>query len=178
MKFALNESKKFLLEERFILNEAEILVEAQPTVHNLKNHLAGITTVLPKLTQQLLNSKNLKLDDNLIKLCTEVYYLITDQKKFETLVANSYEKAASKKKEESYSEEEIKILQPLFYAILSDSDGAAQNLVNIQKNRNSEQNIMVLHGHLNNLQKNIIVLYKQHKQIEKEAKTDENKTEY
>ena len=72
MKFILNENKKFILEERFILKESEILTEDKTPAEKLVLVVGNLERWVPSILEALPKVQTLELDDNLKALCADV----------------------------------------------------------------------------------------------------------
>ena len=129
-KFILNESSKFILEERFSLEE-EILLEAQATLTQLVIDLNKLNTLLPELLAVLptglnlsfleetpLEGEKIDIEEQIKTSCTDIQDLLKDKKNFKELIDKIRAKAILP--EGSFTEDEVKILQPLCYSIASD----------------------------------------------------------
>ena len=129
-KFPLNENQRFILEERFILDE-EVLLEAQATLKQLVIDLNKLDTLLPSLLEVLpvgmelkildgtiIEDEKLAIEEKIKTACTEIQDLLSGKKNFKELIDKIRAKAGQPE-EETFSEEEVKILQPLCYSIAS-----------------------------------------------------------
>ena len=128
-KFILDESFGFVLEERFNLDE-DILLEAQATLKQLVIDLNKLDTLLPDLLTALPTGLSLKILDGtplegetvdvekeIQANCTKIQNLLKDKKNFKALIDKIRAKAMLA--ENSFTEDEVKILQPLCYSIAS-----------------------------------------------------------
>ena len=141
-KFLLKETPSFILEERFILDE-EVLLEAQATLKQLVIDLNKLDTLLPDLQTALdiglnikildgtpLADEKLDVDEQIKAACTEVKDLISGKKDFKALIDKI--RAKANLPENSFSEEEVKILQPLCYSVASDGISVKDRLKGIK----------------------------------------------
>ena len=175
MKFILQEDKfilneKFLLNERFVLNE-DILLEAQATAKQLVIDLTKLNTLLPDLLKYISFGaddtflKDILVDDTTaasiedVKTgCKKTSELLNANPTFKEIIKKIYEKALSAEK---YSDEEIKVLQPLCYGIASDGNSVKDRLKSIKNQKGDfEEQLTVLQERLPKLITGIEELYK------------------
>ena len=176
MKFILQEDKfilneKFLLNERFVLNE-DILLEAQATAKQLVIDLTKLNTLLPELLKYLPTGVNATFVEgsvlegaaldiiNEIKTgCSSVLKLLNKNPSFQETIKKIHEKVLNT--EATYSDDEIKVLQPLCYKIASDGNSVKDRLKSLknQKGDFGEQ-LTTLQERLPKLQASIEELYK------------------
>ena len=191
-KFLLKENPSFILEERFILDE-EILLEAQATLKQLVIDLNKLDTLLPSITEVLpvglelkildgtaLEGEKLGLEKEIQKHCEDLQDLLTGSKNFKELIDKIRAKAA-KSPEETFSEEEIKILQPLCYNIASDGISVKDRLKGIKSHKGElAEQVATLQERLPKLKTNIEELYKffDKKPAEETPEDDEAKPKY
>jgi chromosome segregation ATPase len=175
MNFILNENKRFILEERFILNET-VLLEAQATAKQLVIDLTKLTTLLPELLRYLPIDidKTLSSDPTISDAIEAVN---TKRKEVRSVInagpaGTTLEKTLQKISARAssnpvgYSEEEIQALQPLCYSIASDGNSIKDRLKDIKgKKGNLAEQLPVLQERLPKLEQEIKNLY------ELEAKT-------
>jgi hypothetical protein len=171
-KFLLNENQGFILEERFILDE-EVLLEAQATLKQLVIDLNKLDTLLPSLLEVLPVGTELKILDGTIiedeKLaieekikadCTEIQDLLSGKKNFKELIDKIRAKAGQPEGE-TFSEEEVKILQPLCYSIASDGISVKDRLKGIKSHKGElAEQVATLQERTPRLKTNIEELYK------------------
>ena len=176
MKFILQEDKfilneKFLLNERFVLNE-DILLEAQATAKQLVIDLTKLNTLLPELLKYLptgvnaafvegsvLEGTTLDIINDIKTGCSNVLELLNKNPSFQETIKKIHEKVLDT--EATYSDEEIKVLQPLCYQIASDGNSVKDRLKSLknQKGDFGEQ-LTTLQERLPKLQASIEELYK------------------
>jgi hypothetical protein len=171
-KFLLNENPGFILEERFILDE-EVLLEAQATLKQLVIDLNKLDTMLPSLLEVLPVGTELKILDGTIiedeKLvieekiktsCTEIQNLLSGKKNFKELIDKIRAKAGQPEGE-TFSEEEVKVLQPLCYSIASDGISVKDRLKGIKSHKGElAEQVATLQERAPRLKTNIEELYK------------------
>lgn len=171
-KFLLNENPGFILEERFILDE-EVLLEAQATLKQLVIDLNKLDTMLPSLLEVLPVGTELKILDGTIiedeKLvieekiktgCTEIQDLLSGKKNFKELIDKIRAKA-SQPEGETFSEKEVKVLQPLCYNIASDGISVKDRLKGIKSHKGElAEQVATLQERVPRLKTNIEELYK------------------
>lgn len=173
-KFLLNENPSFILEERFILNEA-ILLEAQATLKQLVIDLNKIDTLLPELLNYLPlgkdltilsdtvldGLKDLDITETIKTGCDAILTLLTKTKEFKAVIQAIRKKAEEKLPENNFSEEAIKILQPLCYNIASDGNSVKDRLKSL-KNKKGDfgEQLVTLQERLPKLKAGIEELYK------------------
>ena len=170
-KFLLKETPSFILEERFILDE-EVLLEAQATLKQLVIDLNKLDTLLPDLQTALdiglnikildgtpLADEKLDVDEQIKAACTEVKDLISGKKDFKALIDKI--RAKANLPENSFSEEEVKILQPLCYSVASDGISVKDRLKGIKSHKGDiAEQAASLQERLPKLKANIEELYK------------------
>jgi uncharacterized protein YjdB len=175
MKFILQEDKfilneKFLLNERFILNE-DILLEAQATTKQLIIDLTKLNTLLPELLKYIAFGaddtflKDVLADDTTTAViediktgCKKTSDLLNANPSFKETIKKIYEKASSTEK---YSDEEIKVLQPLCYGIASDGNSVKDRLKSIKNQKGDfEEQLTTLQERLPKLNAGIEELHK------------------
>ena len=171
-KFLLNENQGFILEERFILDE-EVLLEAQATLKQLVIDLNKLDTMLPSLLEVLPVGMELKILDGTIiedeKLaieekiktdCTEIQDLLSGKKNFKELIDKIRAKAGQPEGE-TFSEDEVKVLQPLCYNIASDGISVKDRLKGIKSHKGElAEQVATLQERAPRLKTNIEELYK------------------
>ena len=171
-RFLLNENQGFILEERFILDE-EMLLEAQATLKQLVIDLNKLDTLLPSLLEVLPVGKELKILDGTIiedeKLaieekikanCAEIQDLLSGKKNFKALIDKIRVKAGQPEGK-TFSEEEVKVLQPLCYSIASDGISVKDRLKGIKSHKGElAEQIATLQERTPRLKANIEELYK------------------
>lgn len=171
-KFLLNENSGFILEERFILNE-DILLEAQATLKQLVIDLNKLDTMLPSLLEVLPVGKELKILDGTIiedeklaieeKLktaCIDLQDLLDGKKNFKELIDKIRAKAGQPE-EKTFSEDEVKVLQPLCYSIASDGISVKDRLKGIKSHKGElAEQVATLQERTPRLKTNIEELYK------------------
>lgn len=173
-KFLLNENPSFILEERFVLDET-ILLEAQATHKQLVIDLNKLDTLLPELLNYLPLGKDLTilsdtvldgLEDldiieNIKTGCDAVLTLLTKTKDFKTVIQTIRKKAEEKLLENNFSEDDVKVLQPLCYNIASNGNSVKDRLKSL-KNKKGElgEQLVTLQGRLPKLKADIEELYK------------------
>lgn len=170
-KFILNENYGFILEERFNLEE-DILLEAQATLKQLVIDLNKLDTLLPTLLEVLpvgltleildgtpLEGEKLDIEDKIKAACAEVQDLLKNKKNFKELLDKIRAKAVLP--EGSFTEEEVKILQPLCYNIASNGISVKDRLRGIKSHKGelSEQ-VATLQERLPKLKAGLEELYK------------------
>lgn len=179
-KFVLNESSKFILDERFILEE-DILLEAQATLKQLVIDLNKLDTLLPNLLSGLATSNSISIptdaeltgdkvsiEKEIKQNCAEVQDLLTTKKDFKAFTAEIRTKANLK--DGSFTDEEVKILQPLCYQIANDGTSIKDALKNIKSNKGEiSDQISKLQSRLPKLIDGLKALYKF---LEKEEKKE------
>lgn len=171
-KFISNENGRFLLDERFILNET-VLLEAQATAKQLVIDLTKLTTLLPELLRYLpmgidkAFSSDPAISDAIEAVnteCKEVLRVINAGPTLEKTLQKISARASSNPV--AYSEEEIQSLQPLCYSIASEGNSIKDRLKAIKgKKGNLAEQLPVLQERLPKLKQEIKNLY------ELEAKT-------
>lgn len=168
MKFILQEDK-FILSEtpQFILNEKFVLTEAQATATQLVSDINKIDTLLPELLTQLSKGidKTLSTEETILSQiaaintdCEEVVGLINANPPFKNVLQKVKEKASSTP--DAFSEDEIQVLQPLCYDIASNGNSVKDRLKAL-KNKLSDltEPITVLKERLPKLKDGIKKLY-------------------
>lgn len=170
-KFILNESSKFILEERFSLEE-EILLEAQATLKQLVIDLNKLNTLLPELLAVLptglnlsildgtpLEGEKLDIEEQIKTGCATVQDLLKDKKNFKDLIDKIRAKAILP--EGSFTEDEVKILQPLCYNIASDGASVKDRLKGIKSHKGElAEQVATLQERLPKLKNSLEELYK------------------
>lgn len=166
-KFVLNETGRFLLNERFVLAENILLTEAHATAAQLVTDTNKIKTLLPELLRYLptgidyTRSSDPALLDTIESIntnCTEVLKLITTNPTLEKTIQEISDRASSDPVE--YSEEEIRSLQPLCYGIASDSNSIKDRLKDIKgKKGNFVEQLTTLQERLPKLKQDLENLY-------------------
>ena len=173
-KFLLNENPSFILEERFVLDET-ILLEAQATHKQLVIDLNKLDTLLPELLNYLPLGKDLTilsdtvldgLEDldiieNIKTGCDTVLTLLTKTKDFKTVIQTIRKKAEEKLLENNFSEDDVKVLQPLCYNIASNGNSVKDRLKSL-KNKKGDlgEQLVTLQERLPKLKADIEELYK------------------
>lgn len=169
-KFILDESFGFVLEERFNLDE-DILLEAQATLKQLVIDLNKLDTLLPDLLTALPTGLSLKILDGtplegetvdvekeIQANCTEVQNLLKDKKNFKALIDKIRAKAMLA--ENSFTEDEVKILQPLCYSIASNGNSVKDRLKGIKSHKGElAEQVATLQARLPQLKTDIEKLY-------------------
>lgn len=187
-KFILNESSKFILEERFNLEE-EILLEAQATLKQLVIDLNKLNTLLPDLLGVLptgislkildgtvLEGEKLEIETEIQTKCTEVQDLLKTKKNFKELIDQI--KAKAELPEGSFTEEEVKILQPLCYSIASDGNSVKDRLKGIKGHKGElAEQVATLQERLPKLKTGLENLYKFFEKDTPEEPTEEDPTD-
>lgn len=170
-KFILNESSKFILEERFNLEE-EILLEAQATLKQLVIDLNKLNTLLPDLLAVLptgislkildgtaLEGEKLDIETEIQTKCTEIQDLLKTKKNFKELIDQI--RAKAELSEGSFTDEEVKILQPLCYNIASDGNSVKDRLKGIKGHKGElAEQVATLQERLPKLKTGLENLYK------------------
>jgi hypothetical protein len=170
-KFLLNENPSFFLEERFVLTE-DILLEAQATLKQLGIDLNKLNTLLPDLLSVLptgialkilddtpLEGEKLDIEKEIQDNCTEVQNLLERKKNFKTLIDKIRAKAEAT--EGSFTEDEVKILQPICYSIASDGNSVKDRLKGIKSHKGElAEQVATLQDRLPKLITSINELYK------------------
>ena len=171
-KFLLNESQGFILEERFILDE-EVLLEAQATLKQLVIDLNKLDTMLPSLLEVLpigidlkildgtvIEDEKLDIEEKIKADCTEIQDLLAGKKNFKELLDKIRAKA-EQPEGETFSEEEVKVLQPLCYSIASDGISVKDRLKGIKSHKGElAEQVATLQERAPRLKANIEELYK------------------
>ena len=171
-KFLLNESQGFILEERFILDE-EVLLEAQATLKQLVIDLNKLDTMLPSLLEVLpvgidlkildgtvIEDEKLDIEEKIKADCTEIQDLLSGKKNFKELLDKIRAKAGQPEGE-TFSEEEVKVLQPLCYSIASDGISVKDRLKGIKSHKGElAEQVATLQERAPRLKTNIEELYK------------------
>jgi hypothetical protein len=171
-KFLLNENQGFILEERFILDE-EVLLEAQATLKQLVIDLNKLDTLLPSLLEVLpvgielkildgtiIEDEKLAIEEKIKADCTEIQDLLSGKKNFKELIDKIRAKAVQPEGE-TFSEEEVKILQPLCYSIASDGISVKDRLKGIKSHKGElAEQVATLQERTPRLKANIEELYK------------------
>lgn len=187
-KFILNGSSKFILEERFSLEE-EILLEAQATLKQLVIDLNKLNTLLPDLLAVLptgislkildgtaLEGEKLNIETEIQTKCTEIQDLLKTKKNFKELIDQI--RAKAELSEGSFTEEEIKILQPLCYNIASDGNSVKDRLKGIKGHKGElAEQVATLQERLPKLKTGLENLYKFFEKDTPEEPTEEDSTE-
>ena len=169
-KFILDESFGFVLEERFNLDE-DILLEAQATLKQLVIDLNKLDTLLPDLLTALPTGLSLKILDGtplegetvdvekeIQANCTEIQNLLKDKKNFKALIDKIRAKAMLA--ENSFTEDEVKILQPLCYSIASNGNSVKDRLKGIKSHKGElAEQVATLQTRLPQLKTDIEKLY-------------------
>ena len=169
-KFILNESFGFVLEERFNLEE-DILLEAQATLKQLVIDLNKLDTLLPDLLTVLptglslkildgtpLEGETLDIEKEIQTNCTEIQDLLKNKKNFKSLIDKIRAKAMLV--EGSFTEEEVKILQPLCYNIASNGNSVKDRLKGIKSHKGElAEQVTTLQERLPRLKTDIEKLY-------------------
>lgn len=171
-KFLLNENQGFILEERFILDE-EVLLEAQATLKQLVIDLNKLDTMLPSLLEVLpvgtglkildgtiIEDEKLVIEEKIKTACAELQDLLSGKKNFKELI-NKIRAKAGLPEGETFSEEEIKVLQPLCYSIASDGISVKDRLKGIKSHKGElAEQVATLQERAPRLKTNIEELYK------------------
>ena len=171
-KFLLNENQGFILEERFILDE-EVLLEAQATLKQLVIDLNKLDTMLPSLLDVLpvgiglkildgtiIEDEKLDIEEKIKTDCAEIQALLSGKKNFKKLIDKIRAKA-SQPEGETFSEEEVKVLQPLCYNIASDGISVKDRLKGIKSHKGElAEQVATLQERAPRLKTNIEELYK------------------
>lgn len=161
MKFILQETTKFILEERFVLDEGIILTEAQATAKQLVIDLNKLDTLLPELLKHLTGSGELEIPEEIKTGCSEVLKLVTETRDLKTLMDQIREKASNTNPEENFTDDMIKVLQPLCYNIASDGNSVKDRLKSIRSHKGIiEEQTAALQERVPSLKTNIEELYK------------------
>lgn len=169
------ENKKVILDEHFKLTEKIILTEAQATLKQLVIDLNKLETLTPDLINQLEGSNNLEIDDNIDKYCKSILDLLTKKQDFKKLLADMKKRANEKNIELAYSEEDIKVLQPLCYNISNDGLSVKDYFKSIKSHKGElVDQITNLSKRLPTLEQNIIKLYEYLNKEEEEQIKDKN----
>ena len=154
-------------EEQSVLCEGVFLTEAQATAKQLIIDLNKLNTLLPELLKHLTNSKDLEIAENLKTDCEEVLELINkaknlkDFKNLTELLDYIRKKASSTNQDEAFSDDMIKVLQPLCYNIASDGNSVKDRLKDIHSHKGTiEAYATALITHVPSLKNNIEELYK------------------
>ena len=164
------------------LDESIFLTEAQATAKQLVIDLNKLDTLLPALLKELPNSKTLDIPNDLKKLCEDTLILITNAKvknfkKFKDLkelMDHARKKASSIDTNEQFSDEKIKVLQPLCYSIASDGNSVKDRLKDIRSHKGAiASHITELQTRVPSLNANIEELYK----LFEESKPENHDTE-
>ena len=171
-KFLLNENQEFILEERFILDE-DVLLEAQATLKQLVIDLNKLDTMLPSLLEVLpvgtelkildgtiIEDEKLAIEEKIKTACTELQDLLSGKKNFKELI-NKIRTKAGQPEGETFSEEEVKVLQPLCYSIASDGISVKDRLKGIKSHKGElAEQVATLQERAPRLKTNIEELYK------------------
>jgi hypothetical protein len=182
MKFVLNEDSKFLLsekstftlEERFILSEDALLLEAQATLKQLAIDLTKIDTLLPELITvlpiglnleilegTLLDGTKLEIEEAIRSDCQSIQELVTTKHDLKELINKMQPRAQSPEATNSFTEDQIAILQPLCYSITSDGNSIKDRLKSIKNHKgNLAEQVVALQERLPVLKANLEKLYK------------------
>ena len=169
-KFILDESFGFVLEERFNLDE-DILLETQATLKQLVIDLNKLDTLLPDLLTALPTGLSLKILDGtplegetvdvekeIQANCTKIQNLLKDKKNFKALIDKIRAKAMLA--ENSFTEDEVKILQPLCYSIASNGNSVKDRLKGIKSHKGElAEQVATLQTRLPQLKTDIEKLY-------------------
>lgn len=172
-KFLLNENPSFFLEERFILEE-DILLEAQATLKQLVIDLNKLDTLLPSLIEVLpvgislkiladtiIEDEKLVIEEQIKTGCKELQDLLVNKKNFKDLIDKIRQKAEKQPPEKSFSEEDIKILQPLCYKIASEGNSVKDRLKGIKSHKGElAEQVAALQERVPQLKSSIEELYK------------------
>lgn len=170
-KFLLNENPSFFLEERFVLTE-DILLEAQATLKQLVIDLNKLDTLLPELLAVLptgialkilddtpLEGEKLDIEKEIQDNCTEVQNLLERKKNFKAFIDKIRAKAEAA--EGSFTEDEVKTLQPICYNIASDGNSVKDRLKGIKSHKGElAEQVATLQDRLPKLITGINELYK------------------
>jgi hypothetical protein len=138
MKFILNESTKFILDEKFVLTEGEtILVEAPNSKAKILQKLKDLQgsaseTKLATLVSRLEELQKLEGESQLKDDCAEVIKLLTPNK-FNTTLGPIKEKIKNPTTYKSYTDEQISSLHKICDALLKNIPKASQGLNNLTK---------------------------------------------
>ena len=171
-KFLLNENQGFILEERFILDE-DVLLEAQATLKQLVIDLNKLDTMLPSLLEVLpvgtelkildgtiIEDEKLVIEEKIKTACAELQDLLSGKKNFKELIDKIRTKAGLPEGE-TFSEEEVKVLQPLCYSIASDGISVKDRLKGIKSHKGElAEQVATLQERAPRLKTNIEELYK------------------
>ena len=145
-KFLLNENQSFILEERFILNEADLL-EAGATLNNLKTTITTLETLLPKvlgvitagLTLEIPATVRVQGDPARVKRqikseCERAQKLLSTEHNFKDLLAKMMARVKTADSGKEYSKEELINVEPLCDRIKEDINGVISRFSNIKRN--------------------------------------------
>lgn len=188
-KFILNESSKFILEERFSLEE-ELLLEAQATLKQLVIDINKLNTLLPELLTVLpvgislkildgtaLEGEKLDIENEIHENCTEAQDLLKSKKNFKELIDKI--RAKAELPEGSFTEDEVKILQPLCYSIASDGNSVKDRLKGIKSHKGElAEQVATLQDRLPKLVNNLKELYKLFEKDSDGESPEEPETKY
>ena len=191
-KFILNESYDFTLEERFVLDES-LLLEAGATVAHLRENIKRLAAQLPQILTALpiglelklldntpLKGEKIDIEDTIKEGCKAIQDLLVTKKDFKKLLDKMMSKVKSEKN--SYSRQELIIIEPLCDIISGGIDSVTQTLKNLKRNSAAEManSIVKLEKSLPALKTNIEKLYGQFEQptAEPEEPNEEKKYTY
>ena len=160
MKFILNESKKFILEERFILKESEILTEDKTPAEKLLLAVNNLERWVPSILEALPKAQTLELDDNLKALCTDVLKTL-EKANLKYLIAELKENAALYQADKIGKERHKGILGLVGDKLTGDFQSIVTTIDNIQKSASPvNYTIEKLQQKLNNVKTHIVELQK------------------
>lgn len=161
---------KIIRATQLVENTKKILHEAQATLKQLVIDLNKLETLMPELVNQLEDNNNLKIDNNIDKYCKSILDLLTKKQDFKKLLVDMKKKAI----ELAYSEEDIKVLQPLCYNISNDGLSIKDYFKAIKSHKGEfAVQIINLVKRLPALEQNIIKLYEYLDKEEKQVKEND-----
>lgn len=132
MKFILNESKKFILEERFILKESELLTEDKTPAEKLLLAVNNLERWVPNILEALPKVQTLELDNSLKALCADVIKIL-EKANLKYLIAELKENAAIYQADKIGKERHKGILGLVSDKLTGDFQSIVTIIDNIQK---------------------------------------------
>lgn len=160
MKFILNEGKKFILEERFILKESNILTEDKTSAEKLLLAVNNLERWVPSILEALQKAQALELDDILKALCTDILKIL-EEANLKYLIAELKENAALYQADKIGKERHNGILGLVGDRLTGDFQSVVTTIDNIQKSASpANYNLEKLQQKLNDIKTHISELQK------------------
>lgn len=144
-KFILTEGTKFLLEERFTLNEG-LLFEAGATLANLKTAIKALSSLFPKVlkaTEAGLSISILggvpvrgtkeQVEKQIKDGCQTTQDLLSKKRNFKELLTKMAEKTKEQGETKGYSKEDLISIEPLCNRIEEDMNGVISKFSNLAR---------------------------------------------